>query len=56
MLEGIACQPIWLFGIVSTSFQPVRGYMEIVPRRDRATVMNILKVKLVANSVIHSNE
>ena len=26
---GIARQPIWVFGIVDTSFQPARGYTEI---------------------------
>ena len=52
----IARQPIWVFGIVDTSFQPARGYMEIVPRRNRATWTNILNAKLAANSVIHSDD
>ena len=30
--------------------------MEIVPRRNRATLTNILNVKLMANSVIHLDE
>ena len=30
--------------------------MEIVPRRNRATLTNILNAKLAANSVIHSDE
>ena len=36
--------------------QPARGYMEIVLRRNRATLTNILNAKLAANSVIHFNE
>ena len=52
----IARQPIWVFGTVDTSFQPARGYMEIVPRRNSATLTNILNAKLAANSVIHSDE
>ena len=52
----IARQPIWVFGIVDTSFQPARGYMEIVRRRNRATLTNILNAKLAVNSVIHSDE
>ena len=30
--------------------------MEIVPRRNRATLTNILNAKLAANSVVHSDE
>ena len=30
--------------------------MEIVPRRNRATLTNILNAKLAANSVFHSDE
>ena len=52
----IARQPIWVFGIVDTSFQPASGCMEIVPRGNRATLTNILNAKLVANSVIHLGE
>ena len=47
---------MWVFGIVETSFQPARGYMEIVPRRDRVTLTGVLNRKLVANSIIHSDE
>ena len=42
--------------MVDTSFQPARGYMEIVPRRDRVTLTGMLNRKLVANSIIHSDE
>ena len=30
--------------------------MEIVPRRDRVTLTSVLNRKLVANSIIHSDE
>ena len=42
--------------MVDTSFQPARGYMEIVPRRDRVTLTGVLNRKLVVNSIIHSDE
>ena len=42
--------------MVDTSFQPAKGYMEIVPRRDRVTLTGVLNRKLVANSIIHSDE
>ena len=42
--------------MVDTSFEPARGYMEIVPRRDHATLTNVLNRKLVANSVVQSDE
>ena len=52
----IARQPIWVFGIVDTSFQPVKGYVEILSSRNRATLTTILNAKLAGNSVIHSDE
>ena len=42
--------------MVDTSFQPPQGYMEIVPRRDRRTLTDVLNRKLSANSVTHSDE
>ena len=42
--------------MVDTRFEPARGYMEIVPRRDRSTLTHILNQKLAANSVVHSDE
>ena len=42
--------------MVDTSFQPVRSYMEIVPRIDRVTLTGVLNKKLLANSIIHSDE
>ena len=42
--------------MVHTSFQAARGYMEIVSQRDRVTLTGVLNRKLVANSIIHSDE
>ena len=42
--------------MVDASFQPARGYIEIVPRRDRVTLIGVLNRKLVANSIIHSDK
>ena len=44
---------IWNFRY---QLQPARGYMDIVPKRNRTILTNILYVKLAANSVIHSDE
>lgn len=45
-----------MFGLVDTQFQPARGYMEVVARRNRATLTNVINRTLRANSVIHSDE
>ena len=42
--------------MVDTSFQPAQGYKEIVPRRNRRTLTDVLNRKLSLNSVIHSVE
>ena len=42
--------------MVDTSFPPARGYMEIVPQRDRVTLTGMLNRMLVANSIIHSDD
>ena len=55
-LGRTAQQPIWIFGVVDTSFQPARGYMEIVPGRDRKTLTDFPNRKLSAKSVIHLDE
>ena len=47
---------MWVFGMVDASFQPARGYMKIFPRRDRDTLTDVLNRKLVANSIVHSDE
>ena len=42
--------------MVDCRYTPARGYMEIVRRRDRNTLIGILNQRLEANSVIHSDE
>ena len=42
--------------MVDCRYTPARGYMEIVNRRDRNTLIGILNQRLEANSVIHSDE
>ena len=37
-------------------FQPASGYVEKVPQRDRGTLTGVLNRKLVANSIINSDE
>ena len=41
------------FGMIDTTFQTARSYLEIVPRRDKAILTNILNAKSSANSVIY---
>ena len=52
----IAQRLIWIFEMADTSFQPTQGYVEFVARRDRRALIDVLKRKLPANSVIHSDE
>ena len=43
--------------MADTSFQHAQDYKEIVPRRDRRTLTDVLRNRnLSANSVIHSDE
>ena len=48
--------PLWVFGIVDCSTKPAMGYMEIVERRDAATLLPIIKKVVREGSVIHSDE
>lgn len=52
----MAQNPVWVFGLVDTQFEPARGYMEIVPRRNRQTLTAVINRVLRVNSVIHSDE
>ena len=49
-------QEVWVFGIVDTSHQPALGYMEIVPRRDAATLLPIIQAHVSSGSIVHSDE
>ena len=48
--------PIWVFGMVDKSQSPAVGYMEIVERRDAATLLPIIQQVVRPGSVIHSDE
>eukprot|EP00111_Clytia_hemisphaerica_P022721 TCONS_00066845-protein len=54
--RGRRAQPVWVFGLVDTRFTPAKGYMEIVNRRNRPTLVGIINRVLNPNSVIHSDE
>ena len=49
-------EPLWVFGIVDTSVSPAIGYMEIVPKRDAATLLPIIERIVRPGSIIHSDE
>ena len=48
--------PIWVFGILDTSTSPGIGYMEIVNKRDAATLLPIIQSVVQQGSIIHSDE
>ena len=45
-----------VFGVISTEHSPCRGYYQVVPRRDRATLSRILERVLLRGSEVHSND
>lgn len=47
--------PIWVFGIVDTSFSPARGFMKVVERRDKRTLMSIITSHVRPGTIIHSD-
>ena len=49
-------QEIWVFGLVDVSQSPAKGYMEIVHRRDAATLLPIIQAHVAPGTVIHSDQ
>lgn len=47
---------VWVFGIVDTTHEPALGYMEIVQRRDAATLLPIIQAHVCGSAVVHSDE
>ena len=47
---------VWVFGVISTEHRPCRGYFEVVRRRDRATLTQILRRVLLPGSEIHTDD
>ena len=45
-----------MFGVISTEYRPCRGYYQVVPRRDRATLTQILQRVLLPGSEVHSDD
>ncbi|KAK3736068.1 hypothetical protein QZH41_008643 [Actinostola sp. cb2023] len=46
----------WVFGVISTEYQPARGYYQVVNGRDRATLLPILELCLNPGSIVHSDD
>ena len=46
----------WVFGLVDTSHEPALGYMELVHKRDAATLLPIIQAHVEPNTIIHSDE
>ncbi|XP_068712054.1 uncharacterized protein [Montipora foliosa] len=47
---------LWVFGVLSTAHTPCRGYYQVVPQRDRATLCRILQRVLLPGSEVHSDD
>jgi hypothetical protein len=45
-----------VFGLVDTSQTPALGYMEVVSRRDAATLLPIIMAHTAPGTIIHSDE
>ena len=49
-------QLIWVFGILDTSHTPTLSYMQVVAQRDAATLLPIIQVHILPNTVIYSDK
>ena len=47
---------VWVFGMVDTSHDPALGYMEIVPRRDAATLLPIINTHVAPGTTVWSDQ
>ncbi|KAI8478483.1 hypothetical protein Bbelb_437870 [Branchiostoma belcheri] len=54
--RGQRSRPIWVFGIVRTDVQPAVGYMQVVERRDAATLLPIIQRSVLPGSTVYSDE
>ena len=51
-----SAQEVWVFGLADTSHTPALGYMEIVSRRDAATLLPISQAHVAPGTEIHSDQ
>lgn len=51
-----ASDEVWVFGVISTEHSPCRGYFQVVRRRDRRTLPNILRRVLLPGSEVHTDD
>ena len=47
---------VWVFGLVDTAQSPALGYMEVVQRRDAATLLPIIAAHTAPGTIIHSDK
>ena len=47
---------VWVFGMVDVSHSPALGFMQVVPRRDAATLLPIIQQHLHSGTEVHSDE
>ena len=47
---------VWVFGMVDVSHSPALGFMQVVPRRDAATLLPIIQQHLHPGTEVHSDE
>ena len=47
---------MWVFGLVDTSYTPSLSYMQIVPRRDSATLFPIVQNHIHPGTIIHTDQ
>ena len=49
-------QEVWVFGMVDTSHDPALGYMQVVPRRDAATLLPVINSHVAPGTTVWSDE
>ncbi|XP_068747407.1 uncharacterized protein [Montipora capricornis] len=47
---------VWVFGVICTDHQPCRGYFQVVARRDRHTLTQIIQRVLLPGSEVHTDD
>ena len=47
---------MWVFGMADTSYSPALGFMQLVARRDAATLLPIIQNHIAPGTIIHSDQ